>query len=212
VGRAAVSAFRPDREQWDAWHPKQVAELFAAVELPWFVAAGWAIDLFLGGDWREHSDLEVAVPGTRFDELADVLAPFEVCLITAEWEATPLAEARDRFMDTHQAWIREPTTGKWRLDLFREPSDGDMWICRREPAIRLPYERVIEWTADAIPYCRPEIVLLFKAKHAAEAKNQADFEAVLPRLDEPRREWLRDALERVHPHHAWLAELERVAA
>ena len=49
-------------------------------------------------------------------------------------------------MDTHQTWVREPATGKWRVDFFREPSDGDTWICRREPAIRLPYEQVIERT------------------------------------------------------------------
>lgn len=207
-----MSAFRPDVEQWDAWRPEQVAELFADVDLPWFVAAGWAIDLFLGGERREHSDLEVAVPNTRFDELGEVLAPFDVCVITAEWEATPLAEARDRLMDTHQTWIREPVTGKWRLDVFREPSDGDTWICRRDPAIRLPYEDVIERTADGIPYGRPEIVLLFKAKHAAQPKNRADFEATLPRLDVRRREWLHGALERVHPGHAWLGELQAVAA
>ncbi len=202
-----MTAFEPDVSQWDAWRPEQVAELFAGVDMPWYVAAGWAIDLFLGEERRKHSDLEVAVPSSRFDELAGVLAPFDVCVITAHAEATPLADARDRLMDTHQTWIREPATGKWRVDLFREPSDGDQWICRREPAIRLPYEQVIERTSDGIPYGRPEIVLLFKAKHAHEAKNEADFAAALPRLDRARREWLRDALERVHPGHAWLGEL-----
>lgn len=207
-----MTAFDPDVSLWDAWRPEQVAELFADVDLPWYVAAGWAIDLFLGGERREHSDLEVAVPNTRFDELAEVLAGFEIIVITGHAEATPLAEARDRLMDTHQTWIREPASGKWRFDLFREPSDGDTWICRRDPAIRLPYEQVIEWTEDGIPYGRPEIVLLFKAKHAGEEKNQGDFAAALPSLDLRRREWLRAALERVHPGHPWLAELEKVAA
>lgn len=207
-----MSAFAPDVSQWEAWRPEQAARLFAGVELPWYVAAGWAIDLFLGGERREHEDLEIAVPNTRFDELAGILAGFEVFVITAHGEATPLAEARDRLMDTHQTWIREPESGKWRFDLFREPSDGETWICRREPALRLPYEQVIEWTEDGIPFGRPEIVLLFKAKHSAQPKNQADFAATLPRLDAARRDWLRDALERVHPGHAWLAELERVAA
>jgi hypothetical protein len=207
-----MTTFKPDFADWESWRPEQVAELLAGVDLPWYVAAGWAIDLFLGGDFREHYDLEVAVPNSRFDELAEVLAPFEVVLITGPWEATPLSEARDRLWDTHQTWIREPATGKWHVDFFREPSDGDTWIYRREPAIRLPYERVIEWTDDGIPYGRPEIVLLFKAKHAAEAKNRADFEATLPRLERDRREWLRDALERVHPGHPWLVELERALA
>jgi hypothetical protein len=202
-----VTAFEPDVTQWDAWRPEQIAELLEGVDLPWYVAAGWALDLFLGEERREHSDLEVAVPSSRFDELAGVLAPFEVFPITGPTEAMPLAEARDRLMDTHQTWVREPATGTWRVDFFREPSDGDMWICRRDPAIRMPYEHVIERTRGGIPYGRPEIVLLFKAKHAHEEKNQADFADTLPRLDRGRREWLRDALERVHPGHAWLGEL-----
>jgi hypothetical protein len=41
---------------------------------------------------------------------------------------------------------------------------------------------VIAHTNDGIPYARPEIVLLFKAK-AARAKDD-DFAAVLPRLDD----------------------------
>jgi aminoglycoside-2''-adenylyltransferase len=201
-----VTAFDPDVSKWDAWRPDKVAELLDGVAVPWYVAAGWAIELFLREQRREHEDLEIAVPNTRFDELADVLEGFEVCVITDRAEATPLAEARDRLMDTHQTWIREPATGSWRFDVFREPSDGDTWICRREPAIRMPYARLIERTEDGIPY-GPEVVLLFKAKHAHEGKNAGDFEVVLPRLEPERRTWLRDALERVHPGHQWLEAL-----
>ena len=91
---------------------------------------------------------------------------------------------------------------------MREPADGDTWICRRDERIRMPYDQVIERTADGIPYGRPEIVLLFKAK-AARPKDEADFHAVLARLDAERRRWLADALELVHPGHTWL---ERLAA
>jgi hypothetical protein len=180
--------------------------MLAGVDVPWYVAAGWAIDLFLGGEHREHEDLEIAVPGTRFDEIVDALPGLEICIITAPHEATPLAEARDRLAETHQSWVREPATGLWRFDVFREPSDGDAWLCRRDESIRLPYDHVIEWTDDGIPYGRPEIVLLFKAKHVRD-RDQADFEVVAPRLDPERRRWLIEALETVHPGHPWLAEL-----
>jgi Aminoglycoside-2''-adenylyltransferase len=202
-----VTPIEPDFSKWNAWRPEAVARLFEGVRLPWYVAAGWALELFRGEQRREHEDLELAVPNTRFDELAAVLEGFEVFVITGRAEATPLAEARDRLADTQQTWIREPATGLWRFDVFREPSDGDTWICRREPAIRMPYATLIEWTDDGIPYGRPEVVLLFKAKHAQEQKNQADFEATLPLLDSTRVEWLRDALERVHPGHRWLEAL-----
>ena len=194
-----MTAFAPDVSQWDPWRPEEVAALLAGVDLPWYIAGGWAIDLFLGAERREHSDIEIAVPDARFEELLPVFAGLELFVVGAGL-ATPLADGRRD--DAHQTWIRE--VGKWRLDVFREPSDGDLWICRRDPAIRLPYEQVIEWTDDGIPYLRPEIVLLFKAKHTDVPKNQADFEAVLQRLDAGRREWLHDALERLQPDHAWL--------
>jgi hypothetical protein len=202
-----VNAIAPDVSKWDALRPDEVAQLLDGVPVPWYVAAGWAIDLFLGGHHCEHEDLEIAVPNIRFNELAAVLDGFEIFVITDRGEATPLANARDRLMDTHQTWIREPASGAWRFDVFREPSDGDTWICRREPAIRMPYALLIEWTDDGVPYGRPEVVLLFKAKHSHMEKNGVDFAAALPRLEPERRDWLRDALERVHPGHEWLAEL-----
>jgi hypothetical protein len=203
-----VSSFDPDVSKWDPWRPEEVAQLLARVAVPWYVAAGWALDLFVGEERRAHEDLEIAVPNARWGEIEPALAGFEIFVITARAEATPLADARDRLADTHQTWIREPATDRWRFDVFREPSDGDVWICRREPSIRLPYERVIEWTDDRIPYGRPEIVLLFKARHVHQEKNQRDFEATLPHLDAARRSWLRDALERVAPGHRWLDALD----
>jgi Aminoglycoside-2''-adenylyltransferase len=203
-----VSSFDPDVSKWDAWRPEQVARLLEGVEAPWYVAAGWAIDLFLGGRHREHEDLEIAVPNSRFGEIVDALAGLEICIITGPQEATPLPEARDRLAETHQSWVREPATDLWRFDVFREPSDGDTWLCRRDESLRLPYDHVIEWTDDGIPYGRPEIVLLFKAKHAHRDRDQADFESVVPGLEPERRRWLRESLEQIHPGHAWLSALD----
>jgi Aminoglycoside-2''-adenylyltransferase len=181
-----------------------VARRLESVETPWYVAAGWAIDLFLGGRPREHEDLEVAVPNSRLDEIVARFPELDFFVITGPHEATPLAEARDRLEETHQTWAREPETGLWRFDVFREPSDGDLWLCRRDESIRLPYEQVIARTDAGIPCGRPEIVLLFKAKHVHRERDRRDFEAVVPRLEPERRQWLAEALERVHPGHPWL--------
>ena len=74
----AAGAFEPDLSLWDAWRPEQVAALLAGVQAPWYVAAGWAIDLFLGEERRAHEDLEIAVPRERFPEIAETLAGFEL--------------------------------------------------------------------------------------------------------------------------------------
>jgi hypothetical protein len=43
-----VKAIEPDISHWDPWRPEQVARLLAGVRAPWYIAAGWAIELFLG--------------------------------------------------------------------------------------------------------------------------------------------------------------------
>jgi hypothetical protein len=200
----AQGGIDPDPSAWDAWRPEEVNRLLAGVRAPWYVAAGWAIDLFLGGQRRDHEDLEIAAPQARFDEIAHALSAFEIFVIDPP-RAWPLLE-HPATLETHQTWVREPATGLWRLDVFREPSDGDTWICRRDATIRMPYERLIERTADGIPYGRPEVVLLYKAKHT-RPKDDADFAAALPRLEPDRRRWLRNALVLVHPGHRWLGDL-----
>ena len=204
----AAGAFEPDLTLWDAWRPEQVAARLEGVQAPWYVAAGWAIELFLGEQRREHEDLEIAVPRELFGEIAQRFSGFELFIpdgdLTDPGLVWPFAQAPTALDRHQQTWVREAATGRWRLDIFREPSAGETWICRRDERIRRPYAEVIEWTADGIPYGRPEIVLLFKAKHADRPKDEADFTAVLPKLDRARRTWLLDALRLIHPGHPWL--------
>ncbi|MCI4067015.1 hypothetical protein MRQ36_32395 [Micromonospora sp. R77] len=72
--------------------------------------------------------------------------------------------------------------------------------------LRLPYAELIRHTPQGIPYLRPEVVLLFKAK-AAREKDRADFDGVLPLLSAAQRRWLDDALGLVHPTHEWRRRL-----
>jgi hypothetical protein len=106
----------------------------------------------------------------------------------------------------HQTWGLERRANRWRVDVFREPFEGNRWVARRDQSISLAYDELIEHTPDGIPYERPEIVLLFKAKHA-RAKDEADLAAVLPRLSAERRALLAEWLERVHPGHFWLPDI-----
>ena len=205
-----AAAFEPDLTLWDAWTPAEVTRLLANVQAPWCVTAGWAIDLFLGGQRREHGDLEIGVPRERFPEVASALAGYEFFIPEGgpgNGLVWPLDQAGDRFEALHQTWVRQPATGRWRLDIFREPSDGETWVCRRDERIRLPYSDLIEHTDEGIPYSCPEVTLLFKAKWSDLPKNQEDFAAVLPHLEPNRRRWLRESLAVVHPDHPWIAML-----
>lgn len=190
---------QPDLDAWDAWHPRVIADRLTGIETSWYVAAGWALDLFHGTQTRPHGDLEIAVPAASFGQIA---ARFGDCRFHVPDNGLLVPATHDTLRDSHQTWAWEPATGKWRFDVFREPHEEQVWICQRDDRIRRPYSEIIEWTSDGIPFLAPEIVLLFKAK-AAREKDEADFHGVLPKLDRRRRRWLDDALAMVHPAHPW---------
>jgi hypothetical protein len=196
---------RWDDAEWRPWRPEEVARRLRDVEAPWYVAAGWAVDLFVGHDRREHEDLEIGVPAGRFDEVAAALHELEF-YAPGPGEMAAIAEAPERLAETHQTWGLDRTDRVWRIDVFRDPSQDGEWVCRRDERIRLAYDDVVERTTEGIPYLRPEVVILFKAKQA-RPKDEADLAAVLPLLDPPRRRLLRQWLELVHPGHFWLGDL-----
>jgi hypothetical protein len=196
---------QPDTELWDPWHPRVLADRLRGLNAPWCITAGWALDLFRGGQSRDHHDLEIAIPAGRFTTIPPLFPELDFWVPQGERILAPMT-TETLTVESHQTWAWEPTTQRWRFDVFREPHDGDTWICRREQTIRMPYRQTIERTPDGIPFQKPEIVLLFKAKHTRD-KDQTDFDRTLPLLTELQRAWLDDALARVHPDHIWRSGL-----
>jgi Aminoglycoside-2''-adenylyltransferase len=190
---------KPDTYAWEPWQPEVLAERLAGVDVPWCVAAGWAIDLFHGSQTRPHGDVEIAVPASRFADIAARLGEIDFHVVQS---GTFAAVSADTLRGTHQTWGLDRAAGVWRVDVFREPHDGDTWIYRRDDRIRLPYRAVIRRTASDVPYQAPEIALLFKAK-APRPKDEADLRTVLPLLDNDQRRWLADALAVTYEDHPW---------
>lgn len=193
---------------WQPWQPAEVATLLAGVTAPWYVAGGWALDLYRGEQTRAHHDLEIAVPAVEFSEVRRALAGYEFEAVGSGrlWPADGAALAR-----TYQTWLSEPDPSRpggrvYRLDVFREPSARGLWIYRRDERIALPYPRVVRHDRAGIPYLAPELALLFKATHP-QPKDQADFAASVPLLTAEARSWLRRTLRDVHPGHPWIEAL-----
>lgn len=191
--------------RWSScWTPSAVAQHLAGIATPWYVAAGWALDLFRGTRTRAHGDIEIAIPAASFPEVRNRFSgsAFDAVSSGRIWEnAAPRVLAA-----THQTWLRDPATDDYLLDVLREPHDGDTWIYRRDKTIRLPYSGIIHHTHDGVPYLAPELVLLFKAKHSRR-KDQADFDETVPHLTPAQRNNLAEFLARAHPGHPCLADL-----
>ena len=201
----SLAEFKTLHARWSScWTPGQVAQRLTGITTPWYVAAGWALDLFRGMQTREHTDIEIAVPAATFPTIRDRFPGYAFDAVSSGriWENA----APDVLSATHQTWLRDPVTGNYLLDVFREPHDGQTWICRHDETIRLAYGEIIRYTPDGIPYLAPELVLLFKAKHA-RPKDQADFDETIPHMTPAQRQTLAELLARAHPGHRWQANL-----
>ena len=56
---------------WRALEPAAAPHIMSAVDAPWWIAGGWAIDLFVGTQTRAHKDLDL---GVRRADAARIIA------------------------------------------------------------------------------------------------------------------------------------------
>lgn len=196
----------PGPEAWrGAWKPQEAAEKLAGLGVPWCVVGGWAIDLFLGRQTRPHGDLEIAIVRPDLPAVRAHLAQYRFHAV-GDGEVRALATGETPQDDRHQAWVLDEAAQLWRVDVMQEPGDHSTWVCRRDESIAEPRARMTA-LRDGVPYLRPEGVILYKAK-SQRPKDEADFAACGPHMSREARAWLREALARVHPGHAWIAKLD----
>jgi hypothetical protein len=184
--------------------PASVAAIMEPVGLWWAIAGGWAIDLWLGEQTRDHHDVEVAV--RRLDQrvMHAALSPVRELFALdppgqgwRPWNGVPIDAP---------AFQLQARSSSGAFDLFTETVDDTRWHFRRDKRISAASDGVIVSSASGIPIVRPEIQLLYMAG-SDEPKNEHDFEAARPHLAPEAVEWLTDALTIALPHHHWLEHL-----
>ncbi len=187
--------------------PDEAASLLAACAGRWWIAGGHAIERFVGHRLREHADIDLGCFRDAWPHLRRALGGWE-CHAAKDRVLTLLDDDAPP-QHTQVVWCRPSEDSPWTLEFLLEDRDGATWRFRRDPRVRRAVDELTftsVGTSGALRVLRPEIQLLYKAKHL-RPKDEADFAAAAPAMDASDRAWLRDALTVAHPGHAWIERL-----
>jgi hypothetical protein len=175
--------------------------MLSAVTSQWWVAGGWALDLFVGGQSRPHKDLDIGILRRDARRVLDSMPGWE--FFEAKQGRLYRLEQQEPRLEVHSLWSRPIGQSQWALELMLDESEGDSWVFRRERKIRRALDLAISYNLERIPYLAPELQLLYKANRV-RAADDADFQRVAPHLDDRARAWLHDALKEIDSDHPWL--------
>ncbi|PGL73088.1 hypothetical protein [Bacillus sp. AFS055030] len=170
----------------------------------WYIAGGWAIDLFLEKKTRNHHDLEIVI--ARNDQLClkEYLHNWTFNKVfrgkLSTWENEYLE------LPIHEIHGENDKT-KDELEVLLNEIELNEWKFRRDKSITCKLDSLYSVSNEGIPYLNPEIVLLYKVRNTRE-KDHQDFKNVKDYLDSSQKTWLREAILIHHPNHEWLEDLK----
>lgn len=185
--------------------PLKVLRLLAGFDKAWFVAGGWAIDLFLERVTRTHEDIEIAI--LRQDQLAlqSYLNgwEFEKVIPGQKMRREKWDEGEWLDLPVHEIHAQNAASDPSKLEILLNESSVDEWKFRRNLKITRLLSMIGLRSKDGIPYLNPEIVLLYKAKKPT-TNDEADLNNIREVLQGERRNWLKQAIHACYPGHPWI--------
>lgn len=168
----------------------KVKTIMGKFGFPWFIAGGWAIDLFLNAETRTHDDVEIGIYRKNQMQLYRYFEKnrkyyidnrnYTGKRVKHEWNKEYLR------LPIHELYIEHD--GLEIEILLNEKDDGN-WVYRRNIEITLDERKVVLLSPHGIPYLCPEVVSLYKTK-AMRSKDIDDITAALAKMSESQKGWL----------------------
>lgn len=184
-----------------------VRALFHDYPCRYWIAGGWALDLFADRVRRPHDDVDALVLARDLDQVAKTFTRPRPSVQNPETgDRRPWAPG-EQLAPGPNALVFPDGMHPCPLQILLAASDADQWVYHRgRGTIRKPLDEITLRSPDGLPYLAPEIVLLFKSR-GGRPKDNDDFADVAELLDPERRRWLFDRIAPRYPEHPWLPDL-----
>jgi len=118
----------PSLGRWEPLTPDELDEVMSAVDRSWWLAGGWAIDLFLGRRTREHEDIDVQILRPDHVAVRAALSGWDAYAADPPGTLRPWPVGEELAADVHDIWVRRGAGDPWRLQLMIADVDGDDWV------------------------------------------------------------------------------------
>jgi hypothetical protein len=188
---------------WAPLDPDGLAAFMAGFERPWWIVGGWSIEAFTGVP-REHEDVDLSILACDLTAFREHVGDHWNLWSNHGGTLRPFNDRHPEVLDVHsQVWVRRSAADPWVIDLPITPDRDGLWTSKRDPDHVAPLDDVTWVSDDGIRYLRPEIALLYKAV-LHRAKDDRDLAVTWPLLGAEQQAWLRDAVRRSYPGHAWV--------
>ncbi len=123
-GQSTIDMLPADRAApgaWQAVDPATGAGWFSTLEVPWWIAGGRALDLYLGRQCRAHADLDVGVLRRDIMTVLAALSSWEI-FEAKDGALTRLGVGEVPRSAVHSLWCRPTGTTLWRFELMLDES------------------------------------------------------------------------------------------
>ncbi len=124
--------------RWDPITPAGAADVLSGLQCPWWIAGGWAIDLHVGHQTRDHDDIDVLI--LREDQLAlqRQLAGWDLHAADPPGVLRPWRPGEVLPAAVRDIWCRRTPTSMWCLQLMIDDAKAGVWTYRRDARVRRP--------------------------------------------------------------------------
>ncbi|QOK29032.1 hypothetical protein IIE26_10385 [Cytobacillus oceanisediminis] len=197
----------------EVWKPLTVTEIqmiFKRIPIRWWIAGGWALDLFLERTTREHKDIDTLILGCDHIILQEHLHD--------EWELFKAYKGKlipwnqEEQLDSHfdNIWAKKKGETTWAFQVMILDTEDKHWIYKRNSEIRKLLDDIGLESPSGVPFLRPEIQLLYKGGSSViREKDVIDLYNVLPKLSDKKLHWLKKSLSIQFPNgHPWIDVLD----